>query len=120
TRRPLDLRRATNAWWFLAPSFAHLLLFSLGPILFSLWLSFHEWDLIATTRPFVGLANYQALAQDGGFWRAVRNTAVFVLFVPIGMVVALALTLLLDRGMPGERLLRAVFFLPYITSFVAI
>ena len=120
TPRPLDLRRAASAWWFLAPSFAHLLLFSLGPILFSLWLSFHEWDLVAAARPFVGLENYRALAHDGDFWRAVRNTAIYVLFVPAGMVVALALALLLDRGMPGERVLRAVFFLPYITSFVAI
>jgi multiple sugar transport system permease protein len=118
--RPLDLRQGVTAWWFLAPSFAHLLLFSIGPILLSLWLSFHEWDLIGATRPFVGLANYAELARDGGFWRAVGNTAVYVLFVPIGMVVALALALLLDRGMPGERVLRAVFFLPYITSFVAI
>ena len=118
--RPLDLRQAATAWWFLAPSFAHLLLFSIGPILFSLWLSFHEWDLIGATRPFVGLANYTELARDGDFWHAVRNTAVYVLFVPIGMIVALALALLLNRGMPGERLLRAVFFLPYITSFVAI
>lgn len=120
TPRPLDLRHAANAWWFLAPSFLHLLLFSLGPILFSLWLSFHEWDLVGAARPFVGLANYRELAGDAAFWRAVRNTAVYVLFVPVGMVVALALALLLDRGMPGERVLRAVFFLPYITSFVAI
>jgi multiple sugar transport system permease protein len=50
----------------------------------------------------------------------VRNTAVYVLFVPLGMIVALALALLMNRGLPGERLLRALFFLPYITSFVAI
>jgi multiple sugar transport system permease protein len=51
---------------------------------------------------------------------AVRNTAVYVLFVPAGMALALALALLVNRRMPGVRLLRAVYFLPYITSFVAI
>jgi len=118
--RPAAFREARRAWAFLAPSLAHLVVFSIGPILFSLWLSFHEWDLLAPARPFVGLDNYRELAGDGDFLRALRNTAVYVLFVPIGMVVALGLALLVDRPLPGVRVLRAIFFLPYITSFVAI
>jgi multiple sugar transport system permease protein len=118
--RPLQLREAAHAWAFLAPSLLHLLVFSLGPIVFSLWLSFHEWDLLSTARPFVGIDNYRALAGDAEFLRSLRNTAVYVLFVPVGMVVALALALLVNRSIPGVHVLRAVFFLPYITSFVAI
>jgi len=118
--RPLAFREARCAWAFLAPSLAHLVVFSIGPILFSLWLSFHEWDLLVPARPFVGLDNYRELAADGDFLRALRNTAVYVLFVPIGMIVALGLALLVDRRLPGVRLLRTVFFLPYVTSFVAI
>ena len=118
--RPLALREAAHAWAFLAPSLVHLLLFSIGPILFALWLSFHEWNLLDTVRPFVGLDNYRELAADRAFWRAVGNTAVYVLFVPAGMIVALAIALLVNQRIPGVRLLRAVLFLPYITSFVAI
>ncbi|MCI0435429.1 MAG: sugar ABC transporter permease [Gemmatimonadetes bacterium] len=118
--RPLAAREAHRAWAFLAPSFAHLLVFSIGPILFSLWLSFHEWDLLEPVRPFVGLDNYRALAGDADFLRALRNTAVYVLFVPVGMIVALGLALFVDRRIPGVRLLRTTFFLPYVTSFVAI
>ena len=118
--RPLQFREASSAWVFLAPSLAHLLVFSLGPIVFSLWLSFHEWDLLSPDRPFVGLSNYRALAADPEFLRSLRNTAIYVLFVPIGMAVALAIALLLNRRIPGVRALRAIFFLPYITSFVAI
>ena len=117
---PLRLAEAGRAWAFLAPSFAHLLVFSVGPILFALWLSFHQWNLLSPERPFVGLANYRELAADADFWRAVRNTAVYVLFVPAGMVLALGLALLVNRRMPGVSLLRATFFLPYVTSFVAI
>jgi multiple sugar transport system permease protein len=117
---PLRFREALRAWTFLAPSFAHLLVFSIGPILFALWLSFHEWNLLLPARPFIGLDNYRELAGDGGFWRAVRNTALYVLFVPAGMVVALGLALLANRRMPGVNLLRTAFFLPYVTSFVAI
>src|SRR5690606_15393671 len=119
-REPHRAREGAAAWAFLAPSLAHLLLFSIGPILFSLWLSFHEWNLIEPHRPFVGLDNYQRLAADGDFWRAVGNTAVYVLFVPIGMIVALVLALFVNRKFPGANLLRAVFFLPHVTSFVAI
>lgn len=119
-RTPLRLAEAARAWAFLAPSFVHLLVFSIGPILFALWLSFHEWNLLSTTRPFVGLGNYRELAGDAGFRRAIGNTTIYVLFVPAGMVVALALALLANRRIPGVNLLRTVFFLPYVTSFVAI
>ncbi len=118
--RRVALRQAAAAWTFLAPSFLHILIFSLGPILFSLLLSFHEWNLIAPARPFVGLQNYRELAGDREFWHSVWNTAVYVLFVPAGMAVALALALLVNRRMAGSHVLRAIFFLPYITSFVAI
>ena len=117
---PLRLREAGRAWAFLAPSFAHLLIFSIGPILFALWLSFHRWNLLSPDRPFVGLENYRELAGDAAFWLAVRNTAVYVLFVPAGMILALGLALLVNRRMPGVNWLRAAFFLPYVTSFVAI
>lgn len=116
----LRLRNALTAWSFLAPSFLHLLLFSIGPILFCFYLSFHQWNLVESARPFVGLANYRALLGDAAFGRALLNTAVYVLFVPAGMVVALGLALLVNRRFRGVGLLRTIFFLPYITSFVAI
>lgn len=118
--RPLAVREGGTAWLFLGPSLLHLLLFSVGPILFALWLSFHEWSLVEPARPFVGLDNYARLLEDGAFWRSVLNTAIYVLFVPVAMVVALGLALLVDRRFRGVRFLRTVFFLPYITSFVAI
>lgn len=119
-RRPLALREGATAWLFLGPSLLHLLLFSIGPILFALWLSFHQWSLVDPARPFVGLENYARLLEDAPFWRSVLNTALYVLFVPVAMVVALGLALLVNRRFRGVRFLRTVFFLPYITSFVAI
>ncbi|HEX9755819.1 MAG TPA: sugar ABC transporter permease [Gemmatimonadales bacterium] len=118
--QPLAVREAVRAWAFLTPSLLHMLVFSIGPILFSLWLSFHEWNLIEVERPFVGFGNYRELLADAAFWRAMRNTAVYVLFVPAGMALALGLAMLVNRPGPGFRLARAAFFLPYITSFVAI
>src|SRR5690606_42082643 len=82
--------------------------------------SFLEWTLSEPARPFVGLENYRELAADASVWAAGGNPAVYVLFVPAGMALALALALLVQRERPGVRWLRAVFFLPYVTSFVAI
>ncbi len=118
--RGLRLRQALHGWAFLAPSLLHLLLFSIGPIAFCLYLSFHEWNLVEPARPFVGLDNYGALLADADFGRALLNTAFYVLFVPVGMTVALGLALLVNRPFRGVRLLRTVLFLPYVTSFVAI
>jgi multiple sugar transport system permease protein len=120
TRLRSERREAASAWLFIAPSLAHLLVFSIGPMAFALWLSLHDWGLLDETRPFVGVGNYIALSRDAGFLRALLNTAVYVLFVPAGMAVALGLALLVNRPGWSVRALRAVFFLPYITSFVAI
>ncbi|MBI4542523.1 MAG: sugar ABC transporter permease, partial [Gemmatimonadetes bacterium] len=120
-RTPERRRRETvAAWSFLAAPFAHLAVFSLAPVAFTLYLAFHHWDLLAPAKPFVGLANFRELGRDPLFWTALRNTALYVLYVPITMAAALGAALLLDRRRGGERLVRAVVFLPYVTSTVAI
>jgi ABC-type sugar transport system permease subunit len=68
----------------------------------------------------VGLQHYIELAGDGLFWNAAKNTAIYALYVPLTMVCALGVAILLNRRIRGVALLRAIFFLPYITSFVAI
>ncbi|MCC6317677.1 MAG: sugar ABC transporter permease [Gemmatimonadaceae bacterium] len=121
SRRPAGERReALAAWAFLAPSGLHLAVFTLGPLLFTAWLSFHDWDLLATSRPFVGLANYRELAGDPLFWRALGNTALYSLYVPVTMALALAAALVLDQPLRGMRVLRAIVFLPTVISYVAI
>lgn len=113
-------RETLVAWTFLGLPMLHLALFSLGPVAFTLYLSLHRWDLVSSARPFVGLANYRELAGDALFWRTLGNTALYVLYVPVTMLCALGLAVLLNRRKKGERLLRAVVFLPYVTSTVAI
>ncbi|UCF18605.1 MAG: sugar ABC transporter permease, partial [Gemmatimonadota bacterium] len=78
------------------------------------------WNLLEDAKPLVGLRHYIELAGDGLFWNAAKNTALYSLYVPLTMACALGVALLLNRSIKGVALLRAVFFLPYITSFVAI
>ena len=120
-RVPERRRRGTLvAWSFLGIPFLHLAVFSFGPLAFTVYLAFHEWSLLGGARPFVGLANFRELAGDPLFWRTLRNTALYTTYVPITMALALGLALLLNRRRGGERLLRTVVFLPFVTSAVAI
>jgi len=114
-------RAATaTALGFLAPSLLHLAVFLATPILFSAYLSVHRWDLVVAEKPFVGLDNFAAVLGDEGFWRAMRNTLLFALNVPVGMALALGVALTLHRRLAGIGFLRTIYFLPGITSFVAV
>jgi multiple sugar transport system permease protein len=118
--RPVRVRETLNAWGFIAPSFVHLAVFTIAPVAFLLWISVHNWDLLASDRPFVGLAHFRELGADPLFWRALRNGLVYALYVPVTMVAALAAALLLDQPLRGIKVLRVVVFLPYVASTVAI
>lgn len=120
-QRPVKLKQLLAGYGFVLPAGLHLLLFSLGPILFALFISFHAWSILSPERPFVGLGNYREVVTSREFWNSLKNTALYVLHVPAGMLVSLGLALLLNRSrMPGLGLLRTIFYLPSITSFVAI
>ena len=118
--RPRALSGTLAAWGFLTPAAALLLLFTFGPLLFSLWISLHDWRLVDPAHPLVGIANYRALLSDGAWWSAVRNTGVFTLHVPLAMAVALSLALLTRESRRAVRWARLALFLPSITSVVAI
>ncbi|MCC6929579.1 MAG: sugar ABC transporter permease [Gemmatimonadaceae bacterium] len=119
-RRPVDRRETLAAWAFLAPSALHLLIFTAGPLAFTLWVSLHEWDLLSAVRPWVGLGNYAELLRDPLFWRALLNTALYALYVPVSMALALGAALVLDQPLRGMKVLRAIVFLPTVVSYVAI
>lgn len=118
--QPRAFRRHVVAWSFLAPALAHLAVFTLGPLALAAWLSLHRWSLIDAARPFVGLTNYARVLGDGAYWNAIRNTVFFTLHVPVSMAIALALALVVQRSVKGIVFLRAVLFLPTITSLVAV
>jgi multiple sugar transport system permease protein len=105
----------------LLPSFAVVAVFIIVPIFFSLFLSFHSWDILTPEKPFVGLANYAAMLANPDFWLSLRNTFVFTLgVVPVGALISLGLALLLNRSLIFPGLFRTTFFLPVITSTIAI
>jgi multiple sugar transport system permease protein len=109
-----------KGYGFLLPSFLLLLIFVFTPLFFSLYLSFHQWNVVYVNKPFVGLENFQSLLHDHQFWNALKNTAVYSLHVPVGMAASLLVALLMNQKIRGVNFLRTLFFLPSVSSFVAI
>ncbi|UFS93524.1 carbohydrate ABC transporter permease [Nocardia huaxiensis] len=116
----LQRRRARAGAWFVAPNLAAVAVFLLFPLGFSLYLSFHSWDLFSPPR-FIGWDNYRRLvSEDPLFWIALRNTAVFtVLTLVPTVVVSLAVAGLLNRKLAGIGIFRTIAFLPLVASTVA-
>jgi multiple sugar transport system permease protein len=106
---------------FILPALAHLIVFVVLPILFALYLSFHKWDVLKPDKPFVGMANYQRVAADPYYWNAMKNSAVYALFsVPLGMAAALGVAILANQKLRGINLFRTIYYLPAVSSGVAV
>lgn len=103
-----------------APYIAGLLLFALGPILFSWVIGFFHWDNIGAPR-FAGLANWRRLFADELFRKSLANTLFFVVgTVPTGMFLSLLLAVAANRPLRGVGLFRTLCFTPVVTSTVAV
>lgn len=117
----LSRRRWLWAYAFIAIPLLFFLLIRIGPTLYAFWVSFHEWDPVALDRPWIGLENYQDLANDKVFWKALRNTGIYVIVgVPLGLSISLIIALGLQRLIRFAGFFRALYFLPYVTSLVAV
>lgn len=112
-----------NKWPYLfcLPFIAAYLTFSLYPMLYSLQLSFFDWNGIGN-KTFVGLQNYITLfTKDPLFWKALKNTVILMAFsTPITVFLGLVVAYLLFDISRGKRLYQTVNFFPYITTPVAI
>ena len=114
-----ERREAWEALLFLSPWIIGFVLFTGGPIVYSLVLSFYRWDIIRPAQ-FVGLANYRQLAHDPLLGKALINTIVYAaMSIPSSVAVALGMALLLNQNVRGLRVFRTIFYLPTLTQGVA-
>jgi multiple sugar transport system permease protein len=113
-------REAIEAYLYLLPTFVGLILFSLGAIIFSVGISFTDWDVLQPPH-WVGLSNYVRLFTTPLNWQVFANTLYYTaVIVPVGAALALGLALALNRGLRGIVILRGLYFLPVISSTVAV
>ncbi len=114
-------REARWGWFFIGPWIVGFVIFTLGPVIASLGLSFTDYELITAPR-WIGPKNYVDLfTNDRRFLVSLYNTAYYVVFsVPLGIIFAFTLSLLLNVKLRGMNVYRTVFYLPAVTSGVAV
>ena len=122
-RRPFlrpAIREELMGWLFAMPWIIGFLLFTVGPMLFSLYTSFTKYNIIADPK-WIGLENYQNLFFDDPlFYKSLSNTFWMVIVkTPLVMVVAISLAMLLNTDIPGGKFFRTVIYLPNVLSGIA-
>ena len=114
-----DLKLSPYA--YVAPFFVLFAVFGLYPLVYTAWVSMHDWPLASDEHPFTGLENYRRLLTDPVFWNALWNTAgMFLLSTIPQLTVALFLAALLNRRLRGRTLFRLSIILPMATSVAAV
>lgn len=118
---PRERRRWLTAYAFMSLQLIGLFVFILGPLVVSLYYTFTRWDLIAPAPKWVGLSNWEHVLGDPRIGQVLGNTVWFILWATSSfLILSLALAVLLNVPRRGTTLFRALFFLPYITSQVAV
>ncbi len=121
TMSPMTKQEAIAGFLSVSPWVIGFLLFTLGPILASVYFSFTQWTI---TRPpeWIGLDNYvRMFTKDPLFWQTLKVTSAFVLMsLPLKLVCGLGLSLLLNLKVPGMNIYRTIFYIPAVISGVAV
>lgn len=118
-------RRVVGQRWytavlFLVPGLVLYATMFAWPAVIAGQLSLSSYDIVSPVR-FIGGANFVTMGQDPRFWTALTNSLLFlVMLVPLTVVVPLLLALLVDKPMRGIQAFRVVYYLPVITSMVAV
>lgn len=122
THSPRKKNAAELGWltFFLLPGLGGLLLFTIFPIVASLVLTLFQWDLL-TPPVYVGGANFVRLWNDADFWAALGHTLYFIGgYLPLVLLLGLGVALALNAPLRGISFLRTTFFLPVVSSWVAV
>ena len=120
----------TETWWqrhqmrlapaiLLTPALLFFAVFVIWPIIASVWLSFFEWDGVSP-KEWIGLSNYQELTTDDVFWTAIGNNVWWLLSFMLAPVFGLAVALFLNQTVFGMRLVKSLFFFPFVISQVVV
>lgn len=117
---PLLTREALWGYFFIAPAFVFVVGFTFIPVLGAFGISLTDWDMVSPME-YVGTANYQKVFTDPIAQRTLTNTLGYTFAsVPIGIVLSLILAVLLNQKIRGISFFRTAYYLPVISSSVAI
>lgn len=105
--------------YFLAPALILFSIFVLFPIVQSIWISFHKWDGFGPMK-WVGLKNYIKLMGDPRFLGSLKNNALWLILMMLAPVFGLALALFLNQQVKGLRVIKSLFFFPFVINLVVV
>lgn len=122
--RPVKKVKKENlaGYLFIAPMMLGLFVLTLIPALTTFILSFTEWSFIADINKikFVGFQNYVRLFEDRVFLISFQNNLFLLLVVPAQLIISLVFAVIIDKYVYAKNFLKIVFFMPYISSIVAV
>ena len=122
-KKPVGRGTRNNWFWgyfFISPVFLGVMVFSIGPVLFSFYMAMTEWNGL-TNPVFIGLNNFVTIVRDAQIGREFINTLIYMIgTVPIGLSLSVFVAVLLNSKIKGKSFFRVAFFLPVVTMPVAI
>lgn len=113
-------RQQLLGYLFIAPNMIGVLLFFIIPAVASFFLIFTDYRFMSTSVQFIGLENIERLFKDDVFYISLKNTLLFLLSVPVSIGLAFIAAVILNRSVYLKKTMRALYFMPYITSGVAV
>jgi multiple sugar transport system permease protein len=119
TRRKSRVSAKLSPWLFLAPAIAIFSIYVVYPILDSIWLSFFEWDGLGE-KEWVGLGNYIELFESEAFYTSLKNNFLWLVFFMLAPPIGLAIALFLNQQVRGIRVVKSLFFFPFVISQVVV
>ncbi len=117
---PAERREALAGYVFISPWLLGFLLFTVGPMLFSLYISFTRWNIVGDPK-WVGLANYERIfTVDKDFRQALLVTFKYAaIYLPISTIIGLAMAMALHLKLKGVSIFRTMLYLPYVVPGIA-
>lgn len=115
------LDAAVSPYAYISPFFILFAIVGLFPLLYTLWVSLHQWNLIGGQGDYVGLKNFTDVLGQPFFWNALRNTlSIFLLSSVPQVIFALLIAAALDSGLRAKAFWRMSVLLPYVIAPVAV
>ena len=105
---------------FVTPQLIYFLLFFLLPLGICIYVGFTNWNILSPNRMFTGLRNFERLFADPKFWTALQNTFYMLIPIPFYLCFALAFAYCCHKKILGEKVFRVIYYLPFISSIVAL
>ncbi len=121
-----ELKKIGQAIPFMLPSFVGMIVLGLCPIVLAIGLSLTDWSglekfsMQIISDNFIGIKNYVAILTDKEFWNTLKNVLYFVvLYIPLAFLFSMIVALILNTDKPGTGILRVLYYIPVLTSWVA-